>query len=97
MRNIPDCIWLQVGLDAPEDGDFAQWRRDADVMWCEDHIYPNDIEFVRPDYGPPVPDANKARELIIESIGYSLAPDDQIIVMDWLETLPEETDHAAET
>jgi hypothetical protein len=47
MKNIPDKIYLQIGKDVEEDADFDNLVGSADISWCEDRIYKNDIEYAR--------------------------------------------------
>ena len=47
IKNIPDKIYLQLGLDNEADGeqDFNDLFKSGGVTWCNERIYNSDIEF----------------------------------------------------
>ena len=52
--NAPERIWLQVGDDfEPGEVDFNSL---SEVTWCQDNINGTDIEYVRADDVPVIPE-----------------------------------------
>jgi len=47
MKNIPEKIYLQTGLNEDEikDSDFNDLTKSEIVSWCEDRIFDTDIEY----------------------------------------------------
>jgi hypothetical protein len=43
MTNIPKTIYLQIGKECSTDEDFKDL---AEVSWCAEKIFENDIEYV---------------------------------------------------
>jgi hypothetical protein len=47
IKNIPDKIYLQVGIDDEPDGeyDFNKLFENGGVTWCNERINRSDIEY----------------------------------------------------
>jgi hypothetical protein len=46
MKNLPEKLYLQIGREAEQAGDFYNL---SGVSWCSERIYANDVVYVRED------------------------------------------------
>lgn len=49
MKNLPEKIYLNFGEITKEEFEESSFDEFADITWCQDKVFENDVEYIRKD------------------------------------------------